>query len=374
MTAVSTRLYPPYVATQKRAPLRPLIPLPQTPSELTGPSFGPDDIAPGEEDLTRQHHGEPVGQRILLTGRVLDRGRPVPGTLVELWQANAAGRYRHPRDQYQAPLDPNFTGAGRTLTDREGRYRFVTIVPGPYPWRNHFNAWRPAHIHFSVFGPSFATRLVTQMYFEGDPLLAIDPIFNSIADSAGRDAMIAHLDWETSEEYHALGYRFDVDVTDASQTVGPYFSIGLARGYRDALGGDLTVSGRLLDGDGRPVSDGVLEIWQADARGVYGPPFRGFGRVPTDADGGFRFTTLEPGAVPGPDGRPQAPHLMISVLGRGILRRLATRMYFPDAAANAADPVLETVPPDRRHTLVARPGLAWNVVLQGEDESVFFDI
>ena len=209
MTPARTRLYPPYVATQKRSPLRPLIPLPQTASELTGPTFAPEDVGPGEEDLTRQHHGEPVGQRILLAGRVLDGVRPVPGTLIELWQANAAGRYRHVRDQYLAPLDPNFTGAGRTLTDREGRYRFVTIVPGPYPWRNHFNAWRPAHIHFSVFGPSFATRLVTQMYFEGDPLLAVDPIFNSIGDSAGRDAMIAHLDWETSEEYHALGYRYD---------------------------------------------------------------------------------------------------------------------------------------------------------------------
>ena len=373
MTAVRTRLYPPYVATQKRSPLRPLIPLPHTPSELTGPSFGPEDVAPGEEDLTRQHHGEPVGQRILLAGRVLDGARPVPGTLVELWQANAAGRYRHVRDQYLAPLDPNFTGAGRTLTDHEGHYRFVTIVPGPYPWRNHFNAWRPAHIHFSVFGPNFATRLVTQMYFEGDPLLAVDPIFNSIGDSASSEAMIARLDWETSEEYHALGYRYDIDVNAASQTVGPYFSIGLDRGYRDSLGEDVTVSGRLLDGDGRPVSDGVLEIWQADARGVYGPPFRGFGRVPTDAEGGFRFTTIVPGAVMGPDG-PQAPHLMVSVFGRGILRRLATRMYFPDEAANAADPVLETVPPDRRHTMVARPGLTWNVILQGEDESVFFDI
>jgi protocatechuate 3,4-dioxygenase beta subunit len=198
-------LHPPYASTQKRAPLQPLIRLPDTLSELTGPCFG--KIAE-DADLTR---GQPHGQRILVGGRVVDEnGRPVAHTLVEVWQANAAGRYRHDSDTYAAPLDPGFTGAGRTLTDGDGRYRFVTIRPGPYPWRNHYNAWRPAHIHFSLFGPAFATRLVTQMYFEGDPLLAIDPIWNSIPDAHARERLVATLDWEHSEDSHALAYRFDI--------------------------------------------------------------------------------------------------------------------------------------------------------------------
>jgi protocatechuate 3,4-dioxygenase, beta subunit len=204
-------LHPPYASTQKRAPLRPLIPLPQTVSELTGPQFGTEDLRPEDADLTAQHQAEPLGQRIVVSGRVIDENaRPVPHTLVEVWQANAAGRYRHEADQYDGPLDPNFTGAGRALTDEEGRYRFVTIRPGPYPWRNHYNAWRPAHIHFSLFGPAFATRLVTQMYFEGDPLLGWDPIFHSVPDENARRRLVATLDWETSQDYRALGYRFDL--------------------------------------------------------------------------------------------------------------------------------------------------------------------
>lgn len=204
-------LYPPYRSTLKRAPTKPLVLLPQTLSEVTGPLFGRDEARPNDNDLTRQHKAEPLGERIIVTGRVRDENsRPVPNALVELWQANAAGRYRHVVDQHDAPLDPNFTGCGRTLTDADGRYRFVTIKPGAYPWRNHYNAWRPAHLHFSLFGEGFVQRLVTQMYFPGDPLLPFDPMFTSVPDERARDRLIAAFDWETTMPEHALGYRFDI--------------------------------------------------------------------------------------------------------------------------------------------------------------------
>lgn len=204
-------LFPRYASTVKRAPLQPLVVLPHTLSEVTGPIFGHEDVKPGDSDLTRQHAGEPLGERIVVSGRVLDEaGRPVPNALVEVWQANAAGRYAHRIDQHDAPLDPNFSGAGRMLTDAEGRYRFKTIRPGEYPWRNHPNAWRPAHIHFSLFGQAFVTRLVTQMYFPGDPLLPFDPMFMCVADERARNRLVSALDWETTEPEHALGYRFDI--------------------------------------------------------------------------------------------------------------------------------------------------------------------
>ena len=204
-------LHPPYGSSVKRAPSRPLVPLPHTLSEITGPVFGPDAVDAKAFDLTLQHAASPAGERIVVTGRVVDEdGRPEPHTLVELWQANAAGRYLHAVDQHDAPLDQNFTGTGHALTDAEGRYRFVTIRPGAYPWRNHHNAWRPAHIHFSVFGPAFATRLVTQMYFPGDPLLGRDPIFNCTADEDARNRLVSVFDWEATVPEHALGYRFDI--------------------------------------------------------------------------------------------------------------------------------------------------------------------
>jgi len=204
-------LYPEYRSTVLRAPRQPLIVLPHTLSEVTGPVYGHDDIAETDNDLTRQHAGEPLGERIIVSGRVLDdRGRPVGHTLVELWQANAAGRYFHRVDDHHAPLDPNFSGAGRTLTDAEGNYRFVTIRPGAYPWKNHDNAWRPAHIHFSLFGSAFVTRLVTQMYFPGDPLFAFDPIFQSIADEKARQRLISKFDLGTTLPEWALGFRFDI--------------------------------------------------------------------------------------------------------------------------------------------------------------------
>jgi protocatechuate 3,4-dioxygenase beta subunit len=204
-------LFAQYASTVKRAPTKPLVVIPQTLTEVTGPVFGYDEVRPADADLTKQHAGEPIGERIIVSGRVLDEnGRPVPHTLVEVWQANSAGRYPHRADQHDAPTDPNFTGAGRALTDKDGKYRFVTIRPGEYPWRNHYNAWRPAHIHFSLFGAAFATRLVTQMYFPGDPLLPFDPMYNCVPDERARQRMICSLDWESSIPEVALGYRFDI--------------------------------------------------------------------------------------------------------------------------------------------------------------------
>ncbi|MGL4287206.1 MAG: protocatechuate 3,4-dioxygenase subunit beta [Phreatobacter sp.] len=204
-------LHPGYTSTVLRAPKKPLVIVPHTLSELTGPVYGHDKVAEADSDLTRQHDGEPQGERIIVTGRVLDEdGRPVPNALVELWQANAAGRYVHTRDQHPAPLDPNFTGAGRSVTGEDGRYRFTTVKPGAYPWRNHHNAWRPAHIHFSVFGPSFLSRLVTQMYFPGDPLFPFDPIFNGIHDARARERLISRFDLDTTVPEWALGYQFDI--------------------------------------------------------------------------------------------------------------------------------------------------------------------
>ena len=203
--------YPPYASTAKRHPTQPLVIVPQTLSEITGPVFGGDDLKPADNDLTRQHKGEPIGERIIVSGRVLDEnGRPMPHTLVEVWQANAAGRYPHKVDQHDAPVDPNFSGAGRALTDADGRYRFITIRPGEYPWRNRYNAWRPAHIHFSLFGQAFLTRLVTQMYFPGDPLLPYDPMYMSIPDENARVRLISQFDWENTVPEHALAYRFDI--------------------------------------------------------------------------------------------------------------------------------------------------------------------
>jgi len=204
-------LHPPYVSSIKRAPSKSLVYLPHTLSEITGPSFDSSAIDVKASDLTRRHHGEPLGERIIVSGRVRDEdGRPVARTLIEVWQANAAGRYRHNVDQHNAPLDPNFEGSGHTLTDEQGNFRFITIRPGAYPWRNHYNAWRPAHIHFSLFGPAISTRLVTQMYFPGDPLLPYDPIFNGIRDEAARQRLIARFDWDTTVPEDALGFTFDI--------------------------------------------------------------------------------------------------------------------------------------------------------------------
>ena len=204
-------LYPDYKSTPLRTPTQNLVRIPQTLTEVTGPAACWDRLMGSSlADLTTQHKGAPLGQRIIVSGRVLDENRrPVPDTIVEVWQANSAGRYIHKKDQWDAPIDPNFTGAGRVVTDAEGRYRFVTVRPGAYPWGNHHNAWRPAHIHLSLLGPAFATRLVTQMYFPDDPLIEIDPIANAVP-MPYRQRMVSRFDLATTEPNWALGYLFDV--------------------------------------------------------------------------------------------------------------------------------------------------------------------
>jgi protocatechuate 3,4-dioxygenase, beta subunit len=395
----------PYASSEVRSPRLRLVQIPQTLTETTGPRFARSSAAPGASDLTQRHRGDPLGERIIVGGRVMDEdGRPVGDSLIEVWQANAAGRYLHAQDQHDAPLDPNFSGQGATFTDSNGYYRFVTIRPGSYPWRNHFNAWRPAHIHFSVFGPAFATRLVTQMYFPGDPLLETDPIYNCTADEAARRRLIAAFDWQSTIPEKALGYRFDLTLrgreatpmeeeseipATTSQTVGPFFKIGfeplerIELAAKASAGERVTVEGRVLDGMGNPVPDACLEVWQADSDGRYVEKEEGnsggFGRIPTDDHGRFRFTTVRPGQVPGVNGVPQAPHLAVSIFMRGLMKRLVTRMYFPGDLHNDQDAVLGLIPPERRRTLVVQESaeaggvLHWDIVLQGTNETVFLD-
>ena len=217
-------LHPPldfdgYRSTALRHPKHPLVLLPHRLTEVTGPLLGDELITATDADLTTQHDGEPQGQRIIVTGQVLDSdGRPVPDTLIEIWQTNAAGRYRHSREHHPAPLDPNFDGIGRAITDSAGRYRFITIQPGAYPWGNHYNAWRPAHIHFSLFGRAFTQRLVTQMYFPGDPLLPHDPILQSIPSQPGRNRLVAAFDLGVTEPEWGLGYHWDIVLRGPSAT------------------------------------------------------------------------------------------------------------------------------------------------------------
>lgn len=200
-----------YKSSHLRAPSRPLISIRHTLSEVTGPVFGHKPVAQHERDLTRQHDAPPIGQRIILSGRVVDGDdRPVKSTLIEIWQANSAGRYVHKWDRYDAPIDPNFTGVGRCITDEEGRYEFITVKPGPYPFGNHYNAWRPSHVHFSVFGPALATRVVTQMYFPGDPLLGQDPVFNSVPGARARERLFCKFDMNATVADWANAYRFDI--------------------------------------------------------------------------------------------------------------------------------------------------------------------
>jgi protocatechuate 3,4-dioxygenase, beta subunit len=202
---------PTYKSTALRHPEQALIYLPQTVTEITGPQLRSERVRENDNDLLAQHEGEPIGERITVSGHVYDtEGKALRETLVEIWQANAAGRYLHRWDRWPAPLDPNFSGAGRCVTDDEGRYQFTTIKPGPYPWGNHYNAWRPAHIHFSLLGRAFAQRLVTQMYFPGDPFFPYDPIFNSVRDPAARERMISSFSIHDTVPHWAAAYHFDI--------------------------------------------------------------------------------------------------------------------------------------------------------------------
>jgi protocatechuate 3,4-dioxygenase beta subunit len=211
--------YPPYRSSILRHPTKDLFHADPEAVERLAPVFGGRDVDPIEADLTVAHGGEPIGERIVVTGRVVDgEGRPVAHQLVEIWQANSAGRYLHERDQHPAPLDPHFTGAGRCLTDAEGTYRFTTIKPGPYPWRNHSNAWRPAHIHFSLFGTDFTQRMITQMYFPGDPLFGLDPICQSIVDPRARERLVATYDHGVTQPEWSTGYRWDIVLTGSNRT------------------------------------------------------------------------------------------------------------------------------------------------------------
>ena len=208
-----------YGSTRWRVPHESLLPMPDAIRSLRAPVYGNGNVSAQDADLTRQHAGVPLGERIIVAGRLVDEdGRPIPSVLIEVWQANAAGRYAHKGDQHNAPLDPNFSGNGRVRTDVNGNYRFVTVKPGAYPWRNHANAWRPAHIHFSLFGLGHLSRLITQMYFPGDPLLPHDPIFNSVPTEKGREALISRFDLALTEPEHALGYRFDIVLRGAGAT------------------------------------------------------------------------------------------------------------------------------------------------------------
>jgi protocatechuate 3,4-dioxygenase beta subunit len=212
--------YAPYRSSVLRHPTKDLHHVDPETIELWAPCFGERDVSPLEADLTIQEGGEPLGERIVVTGRVVDgAGRPVAGQLVEIWQANAGGRYIHKRDQHPAPLDPHFTGVGRCLTGADGSYRFQTVKPGPYPWKNHHNAWRPAHIHFSLFGTDFTQRMVTQMYFPGDPLFVLDPIYQSITDQRARDRLVATYDHDVTQHEWATGYRWDIVLTGSQRTL-----------------------------------------------------------------------------------------------------------------------------------------------------------
>lgn len=213
--------HPAYKTTVLRSPRKPLLSLQQSFSELTGPVFGHDMLGPLDNDLILNYRKDqdPIGQRIVVHGRVLDQnGRGLPGVLVEVWQANAGGRYRHKNDNYVAALDPNFGGCGRCITDENGWYKFRTIKPGPYPWRNRIDDWRPAHIHFSIFGHSLTQRLITQLYFEGDPLLKIDPIYLTIPDAEARERLVAKLDWSAGVPLDTRGWRFDIVLRGRRQT------------------------------------------------------------------------------------------------------------------------------------------------------------
>lgn len=403
---------PDHPISWKWAPSRALVELPRAWFQrLPGPAFSRIQVAKLDNDLTAQHDSHPIGQRIILSGRVVDSsGRGVPNTLLEIWQVNSAGAYADPADPGYCPLDPNFTGAGRCLTDPTGAYRFVTIRPASYlgiredlslGLENHS---RTAHIHFSVFGQDLASRLITQCYFADDPLLVNDPLVQSFPDPSGTQRLTARFQrWSTqaddnftrdgNEAPPALLYHWDIvlrghnltpitgSVTDdqtapvipsPSQSIGPLFGFSLMfPGSENAVEPDepdsVRIRGRVFKQDGPAVfPDGMLEIWEGDQ----------FARTRTGPDGVFTAVLKKPARRLLVDGRLQAPHLNVTVFSSGLIKQAQTRMYFPDEeTANATDPVLARVAPDVRHRLVARQeadDLVFDIRFQGDDESIFF--
>ena len=383
-------LYTDYQISKLRAPLRPVVTVPDELLRRTpGPNFTRIPYRDDETDLNHQHAGQPIGQRIILFGRVLDSaGRPVPRTLIETWQVNGAGRYADPTDAGFLPLDPNFTGAGRCITGEDGSFEFLTLRPAAYPGQRG-GLYRPSHIHVSVFGPYLASRLITQCYFADDPLLKRDPIFQSVQNANAARRMTAEFVGERTElngEDSALAYHWDIvlrggtpsspttaredaETTSPSQTIGPLYGFSLMwPGSEQAADpgqpGTVRIRGRVFDGAGAMVAypELMLELWAGDQ----------FARTRTDPDGAFSAVLAKPAAPAG-----QAPHVNVTLFSRGLLKQAQTRLYFPDeAAANAADPVLTAVPADRRPTLIARQdgaNLVFDIHLQGDQETVFFD-
>ena len=383
-------LYTDYQISKLRAPLRPVVTVPDELLRRTpGPNFTRIPYRDDETDLNHQHAGQPIGQRIILFGRVLDSaGRPVPRTLIETWQVNGAGRYADPTDAGFLPLDPNFTGAGRCITGEDGSFEFLTLRPAAYPGQRG-GLYRPSHIHVSVFGPYLASRLITQCYFADDPLLKRDPIFQSVQNANAARRMTAEFVGERTElngEDSALAYHWDIvlrggtpsspttaredaETTSPSQTIGPLYGFSLMwPGSEQAADpgqpGTVRIRGRVFDGAGAMVAypELMLELWAGDQ----------FARTRTDPDGAFSAVLAKPAAPTG-----QAPHVNVTLFSRGLLKQAQTRLYFPDeAAANAADPVLTAVPADRRPTLIARQDgadLVFDIHLQGDQETVFFD-
>ena len=358
-------------------------------------------MSPRDSDLLTREGGQPFGQRMVLNGRVLDAGgRPVSGALVEIWQTNSAGVYADPSDDHFFPDDPSFVGAGKCVTDADGRFSFRTIRPAAYPGAPGA-LFRPSHIHVSVIGPDLQSRVITQCYFDNDPLIFLDPIAESIPERRGDERLIATFDAERTISRgaeSAMEYRWvivlrgeggsgpvvapddegspeSIEFMTPSQTIGPRFGFSLMfdgseRAVEPEHPGATWVRGRLLDGAGDPVAypEAMIEMWAGDQ----------FARTRTDADGGFQALIAKPEPVALADGTVQAPHLEVAVFARGLLKQAHTRVYFPDEAdANAADQVLAAVPADRRETLIADSdgdGLRFDIHLQGSGETVFFAI
>ncbi|GAA3056110.1 hypothetical protein GCM10010464_21120 [Pseudonocardia yunnanensis] len=396
------RFTPAYAPALGRAPMHALVRLPDCATETTGPITGFGPTSDSEHVLIHQHAGTPIGERIVVSGRVLDTsGRPITRNLVEIWQANSAGRYAAPADHYDGPLDPNFTGTGRCLTDTDGWYRFTTIMPGSHRSDHRCDAWRPPHIHFSVMGTTFNQRLITQMYFPGDPLLREDPIVQA-APEPQRSHLISRLDHAIGENGWARGYRFDIVLPDVPhplpahrphtapvsdtwqtppQTIGPFFAPALLRSHWHNAAHDndpiaIELTGTVYDGAGKPVPHTLIETWQPDPRGNSNGQFT---RTSTGSTGHYRLRTARPRTNAATDA---APHIALSLFTSGLNDRVITRVYLADdPSGNATDPVLAALPADRRRTLLAHPERTdlttryrFDIALQGNEETVFFRV